>query len=85
MVVATFVTYSAPETGWASGADPGHIADAVANGIYLAQLARQTGGDLRGIAVWNYNIRGQGLYNDTHRLTYNPDQMFARVSASPTA
>jgi hypothetical protein len=62
--------------------DPGNIADAVANGIYLAQLARQTGGDLRGIVVWNFNIKGQGLFNDVHRLSYDPDQMFARVSAS---
>ncbi|HXT37367.1 MAG TPA: hypothetical protein VN837_17470 [Chloroflexota bacterium] len=61
--------------------DPGTIADAVANGIYLAQLAMQ-GGTLQGIAVWNYNIKGQGLFNDTHHLTYDPNQMFARVSAS---
>ena len=60
--------------------DPGTIADAVANGIYLAQLAVQ-GGTLQGIAVWNYNIKGQGLFNDTHHLTYDPNQMFARVSA----
>jgi hypothetical protein len=66
----------------AASPDPGNIADAVSNGIYLAQLARQAGGDLRGIAVWNYNIKGQGLYQDTHHLTYKPDQMFARVSAS---
>jgi len=62
--------------------DRGGVADAVANGIYLAQLARQTGGDLQGIAVWNYNIKGQGLYNDTHHTLYNPDDMFRRVSAS---
>ena len=62
--------------------DRGDVADAVANGIYLAQLARQTGGDLQGIAVWNYNIKGQGLYNDTHHTLYKPDDMFRRVSAS---
>lgn len=65
-----------------ASSDPGTIADAVANGMYLAQLARQTGGDLYGIAVWNYNIRGQGLYDDTHHTTYNPDEMFRRVSAA---
>ncbi|HEY8284784.1 MAG TPA: hypothetical protein VIJ28_10405 [Chloroflexota bacterium] len=64
-----------------ASSDPGTIADAVANGIYLAQLAMQ-GGTLQGIAVWNYNIKGQGLFNDTHRLMYDPNQMFARVSAS---
>jgi hypothetical protein len=62
--------------------DPGTIADAAANGIYLAQLARETGGDLQGIAVWNYNIKGQGLYNDTHPYYYDPGAMFARVSAT---
>jgi hypothetical protein len=61
---------------------PGNVADAVANGYYLAMLARQTGGWLQGIAVWNYNIVGQGLYNDTNRTTYDPDTMFARVSES---
>ena len=59
---------------------PGGVADAIANAYYLALLARQTGGLLEGIAVWNYNAYGQGLYNDTHRTTYDPDVMFARVS-----
>ena len=64
--------------------DPGNIADAVANGIYLAQLARQTGGDLQGIAVWNYNIQGQGLYNDTHHTAYSPDaDVRARLGQLP--
>ncbi len=61
---------------------PANVADAVANGYYLALLARQTGGWLQGIAVWNYNIVGQGLYNDTNRTAYDPDTMFARVSES---
>jgi hypothetical protein len=61
---------------------PANVADAVANGYYLAMLARQTGGWLQGIAVWNYNVVGQGLYNDTNRTAYDPDTMFARVSES---
>jgi hypothetical protein len=65
-----------------ASSDPGTIADAAANGIYLAQLAREVGGSLQGIAVWNYNVKGQGLYNDTHRYYYDPGQMFARVSAT---
>ncbi|MDB5075156.1 MAG: hypothetical protein JWO42_1335, partial [Chloroflexi bacterium] len=65
-----------------ASADPGNIADAVANGIYLAQLVNESGGTLEGIAVWNYNIKGQGLFNDTHSYYYDPNQMFARVSAS---
>ncbi len=61
---------------------PANIADAVANGYYLAMLARQTGGWLQGIAVWNYNVNGQGLYNNSNPTTYDPDTMFARVSES---
>ena len=62
--------------------DPGTISDAVANGLYLALLVRQGGGDLQGIAYWNYNVKEQGLYNDTHATAYHPDAMFARVSAT---
>jgi len=61
---------------------PAGVADAVANAYYLALLGRQMGGLLEGIAVWNYNAYGQGLYNDTHQTTYDPDVMFARVSES---
>jgi hypothetical protein len=59
---------------------PANVADAVANAYYLALLARQMGGHLQGIAVWNYNAYGQGLYNDVHVTTYDPEVMFARVS-----
>jgi hypothetical protein len=65
-----------------ASSDPGNIADAVANGIYLAQLVNEGGGTLQGMAVWNYNIKGQGLFNDTHKYYYSPDRMFERVSAS---
>jgi hypothetical protein len=57
------------------------VSDAVANGLYLALLVRQGGGDLQGIAFWNYNVKEQGLYNDTHRTTYDADTMFTQVSA----
>jgi hypothetical protein len=60
--------------------DPGTVSDAVANGLYLAMLVRQAGGNLRGVAYWNYNVRGQGLYNDTHATAYRPDTMFTQVS-----
>jgi hypothetical protein len=53
----------------------------VANGIALALLVRQGGGNLQGIAYWNYNVREQGLYNDTHQTVYDPEAMFERVSA----
>jgi hypothetical protein len=61
--------------------DPGTISDAVANGLYLALLVRQAGGRLQGIAYWNYNVKEQGLYNDTHDTAYDKDTMFAQVSA----
>jgi hypothetical protein len=60
--------------------DPGTVSDAVANGIYLALLVRQGGGDLQGIAYWNYNVKEQGLYNDSHDTAYDVETMFARVS-----
>ena len=65
-----------------ASSDPGTVSDAVANGLYLALLVRQGGGDLRGIAYWNYNVKEQGLYNDTHPTAYDVEVMFARVSAS---
>ena len=61
--------------------DPGTVSDAVANGIYLALLVRQSGGNLQGIAYWNYNVKEQGLYNDTHDTAYDTETMFAQVSA----
>jgi hypothetical protein len=61
-------------------ADPGSVSDAVANGLYLALLVRQGGGDLQGIAYWNYNVREQGLYNDTHDTAYHTETMFDAVS-----
>lgn len=81
--------YQKPFWLWSTGnswglaqasAQPANVADAVANAYYLALLARQMGGWLQGIAVWNYNVVGQGLYNDTHQTSYDPDVMFARVS-----
>ena len=63
-----------------ASADPGSVSDAVANGIYLALLVRQGGGDLQGIAYWNYNVREQGLYNDTHDTAYDTETMFEAVS-----
>jgi hypothetical protein len=60
--------------------DPGTISDAVANGLSLALLLRQGGGDLQGIVYWNYNVKAQGLYNDTNHPAYSPDAMFRSVS-----
>ncbi|MGC9332914.1 MAG: hypothetical protein ACP5JJ_02115 [Anaerolineae bacterium] len=69
---------------------PGTVSDAVANGLYLALLIRQSftaaGLDpaayLQGIVYWNYNVKEQGLYNDTHTTAYDVETMFAQVSAA---
>jgi hypothetical protein len=60
--------------------DPGTVSDAVANGLYLPLLVGQGGGNMQGIAFWNYNVMEQGLYNDTHDTSYDPDTMFTQVS-----
>lgn len=60
--------------------DPGSISDAIANGLYLALLLRQAGGDLRGIVYWNYNVKQQGLYNNGNPTAYTAAEMFDRVS-----
>jgi len=62
--------------------DPGSVSDAVTNGLALALLVRQGGGDLQGIAYWNYNVKEQGLYNAGHRTAYDVETMFDRVTAA---
>jgi hypothetical protein len=63
-----------------NSADKANIADALANQFYAASTARENGGLLAGIAIWNYNVKQQGLYNDTNPIIYNPDDLFARVT-----
>jgi len=86
--------YNRPVWFWSAGnswglgqtaVDSGTIADAQANLLYLALLMNQSGGHLAGLAVWNYDIRGQGLYNyvccgQTQKATWNEDELFERVS-----
>lgn len=62
--------------------NPGDVSDAIANGYLLALAARSTGGNLRGIAVWNYNVKDQGLYGDANPAPYDREIMFARISDS---
>jgi hypothetical protein len=64
-----------------SSPDPGTVSDAVANGLALALLAGQAGGDVRGIVYWNLNVKEQGLYNDVQPVAYDVETMFERVSA----
>lgn len=60
--------------------NPGGVSDALANGYLLALAARSTGGNLRGIAVWNYNVKDQGLYGDSDPAPYDRETLFMRVS-----
>ena len=86
--------YNRPVWFWSAGnswglgqtaTNSGTIADAQANLLYLALLMNQSGGHLAGLAVWNYNIRSQGLYNYSccglnQKATWNEDEMFQRIS-----
>jgi hypothetical protein len=60
--------------------DKANIADALANQFYAASTAADNHGNLKGIAVWNYNIPNQGLYNDPNPIIYDPDEMFRKVT-----
>jgi hypothetical protein len=60
--------------------DKANIADALANQFYAASTAVDNRGNLKGIAVWNYNIPNQGLYNDPNPIIYDPDEMFRKVT-----
>ncbi len=62
--------------------DKADIADAIANQLHLAMVPVDAGARLAGIAVWNYNVKNQGLYLDTNPIVYNPDDMFRKVSAT---
>lgn len=60
--------------------DKANIADALANQFYAVSTACENAGLLAGIAIWNYNVKQQGLYNDTNPIIYNPDDLFAKVT-----
>lgn len=62
--------------------DKADIADAIANQLHLAMVPVDAGARLAGIAVWNYNVKNQGLYLDTNPIVYDPDDMFRKVSAT---
>jgi hypothetical protein len=64
-----------------SSSDKANIADALVNQFYLTENMKKNGGSLGGIAIWNYNIKVQGLYNDTNPIIYDPDEMFEKLSA----
>jgi hypothetical protein len=69
--------------GLAAASDnPGDIGDALANGYLLINALRSTGGLLRGLVVWNYNVRGQGLLWKIDPAPYDRVVMFTRLSAA---
>lgn len=61
--------------------DKANIADALANQLYVLATASRFPSLLQGIGIWNYNIKVQGLYNDTNPIIYDPDEMFEKLSA----
>ena len=65
-----------------NSSDKANIADAIANVFYVASSAKNYNSHLKGIAVWNYNIKTQGLYNDTNPIIYDTDEMFERLTKS---
>lgn len=86
--------YQRPFWAWTAGnswglgtasSDPSNIADAQVNMRALANIARQSNGYLRGIAVWAYNVRAQGLYFDQYRPPYDADTMFTRLTRTMPA
>jgi hypothetical protein len=62
--------------------DRSPVSDAVANRLYLALLVKHGGSKLQGITYWNYNVKDQGLYNDSHETAYDIETMFGRLSAA---
>lgn len=60
--------------------DKAYISDALANQFLAVATAVANGGDLRGVAVWNYNVKRQGLYNDIYNTTYKPEEMFVKLT-----
>ena len=60
--------------------DPANITDAVVNQIMALTSAQENGALLRGIAVWNYNVKHQGLYNDNIKTVYDTEDMFHKLT-----
>jgi len=60
--------------------DRANITDAVVNQIMAVSSAMENGGLLRGFAIWNYNIKCQGLYNDNIETIYDTEDMFHKLT-----
>jgi hypothetical protein len=59
----------------------GNISDALFGVTLLRDMSDAAGIRLGGLAVWNLDVKEQGLFRDTHRLTYDPQRMFEKISA----
>jgi len=60
--------------------DKANISDCLANQFCAVSTALENGGLLKGIAVWNYNVRNQGLFDDPNPVIYDPEELFRRVT-----
>src|SRR5512143_865607 len=59
---------------------PRDIIDAIDNMFQLIDLPARVGGDLRGVYAWNFNVKGQGIYNYNGGTTYDAAAMEAAVN-----
>lgn len=61
---------------------PRDIIDAIDNMFRLIDIPARVGGDLRAVYAWNYNVKGQGIYNNSSATSYDPGQMEVAVDRS---
>jgi len=59
----------------------GNISDALFGVTLLRNMSEAAGIQLGGLAVWNLDVKEQGLFRDTHPLIYDPQRMFEKISA----
>jgi len=60
--------------------DKANIADAIVNQLMALAFALENGGHLSGFAIWNYNVKCQGLYNDIYETVYDIEDMFKKLT-----
>lgn len=58
--------------------------DVTTNLMLLDDLPHRMGGGVWGIFAWNYNLKGQGLYNYSRPTTYNPNAVEIATSRAFT-
>lgn len=60
--------------------DQANITDAIVNQMMAVSSACEFGGHLAGFAIWNYNIKYQGLYNDAYKTIYDTEDMLVKLT-----